>query len=546
MSELKVNTISSYSGSGISVNANNINIIGDITARKAYIGNYSLDASDPNANSLVASKFYVDQQFLLRGIGATGISGLSQLQAGLSAEAQAIRAESDAKYLFDSRHNTHTSAGMTFSGGPYRFGSAGTVLAVDIANSRVGVGLLNPQTALQVSGQFSLGNSTERSTITNNASNNLIINSWNSTIIQNASVEKLAITPTLATLRLPLTCTGAVAITDTTASTSKTTGALTVAGGASISGNLWIGGFMGATTSASTRTNIDGINLRGAIHFTDSGGDSGISGVGMPYGIYQEGGLWGSPYPDYRFDAHTGLKIVAYTTYGGTRFYSDWRSTAPSDILFSVGNGDNNIRVRDNLYISGTTVSTSTGTGALTVAGGVGITGALNVGGSVGVSGGLNVVGSLGIGTQTPAVALDVNGEARSSTSTTSASNANTLTTKDYVDSTVMNNKSIFTSTIVSSSQTIYPNSLQVGESRLYIVNSGTLTIQTGASYPGVWVGRGRIGTSPYYQTDFWSTTDTTGLLNLVPDTGAATQQNTSTARTIASAGNFAYVTRLA
>ena len=47
----------------------------------------------------------------------------------------------------------------------------------------------------------------------------------------------------------------------------------------------------------------------------------------------------------------------------------------------------------------------------------------------------INGDGYLGIGTASPAVALDVNGEARSSTSTTSASNAKTLTTKDYVDS---------------------------------------------------------------------------------------------------------------
>ena len=42
--------------------------------------------------------------------------------------------------------------------------------------------------------------------------------------------------------------------------------------------------------------------------------------------------------------------------------------------------------------------------------------------------------GKVGIGTASPAVALDVSGEARSSTSTTDASNAKTLTTKDYVD----------------------------------------------------------------------------------------------------------------
>ena len=47
----------------------------------------------------------------------------------------------------------------------------------------------------------------------------------------------------------------------------------------------------------------------------------------------------------------------------------------------------------------------------------------------------INPTGSrVGIGTTTPAVALDINGEARSSTSTTNASNAKTLTTKDYVD----------------------------------------------------------------------------------------------------------------
>ena len=51
--------------------------------------------------------------------------------------------------------------------------------------------------------------------------------------------------------------------------------------------------------------------------------------------------------------------------------------------------------------------------------------------------------GDVGIGTTSPAAKLDVNGEVRSSTSTTSASNAKTLTTKDYVDSRVANGASI-------------------------------------------------------------------------------------------------------
>jgi microcystin-dependent protein len=48
----------------------------------------------------------------------------------------------------------------------------------------------------------------------------------------------------------------------------------------------------------------------------------------------------------------------------------------------------------------------------------------------------LTAGGSLGIGTQTPAVALDVVGQARTSVGTTAGSNAKTLTTKDYVENT--------------------------------------------------------------------------------------------------------------
>jgi hypothetical protein len=52
----------------------------------------------------------------------------------------------------------------------------------------------------------------------------------------------------------------------------------------------------------------------------------------------------------------------------------------------------------DSAAITGTTPSTSPGTGALTVAGGVGIAGALNVGGTAGIAGTLGVEGDLMIG----------------------------------------------------------------------------------------------------------------------------------------------------
>ena len=153
--------------------------------------------------------------------------------------------------------------------------------------------------------------------------------------------------------------------------------------GVGIAKNLNVGGFIGLTAGdPSANTNkIRGIRLNGALVFADSGYDSGLSGNLHPYGLYQEGGPWHSTYPDYRLDAHTGLKIVAHTNYGGTRFYSSYLSTDTSDILFSVGQFDNNVRVRDRLLISGTTTSTSTSSGALTVAGGVGVTENLYVGG---------------------------------------------------------------------------------------------------------------------------------------------------------------------
>jgi hypothetical protein len=76
--------------------------------------------------------------------------------------------------------------------------------------------------------------------------------------------------------------------------------------------------------------------------------------------------------------------------------------------------------------------------------------------------------GNVGIGTQTPAVALDVVGQARSSTSTTSASNDKTLTTKDYVDTQVEWYNKAWTSTnppigtiIIASVQYVFNSNVQ-------------------------------------------------------------------------------------
>jgi len=97
----------------------------------------------------------------------------------------------------------------------------------------------------------------------------------------------------------------------------------------------------------------DGQNrVIGVLRFTGEGGDSGNGSLATSYGIYQQGGAWTHPYPDLCIGFHTGIKIGAHYSYQGTRFYnnSDWATE-----IFSVGNGDNHVRVQNNLYVYGNT-----------------------------------------------------------------------------------------------------------------------------------------------------------------------------------------------
>jgi hypothetical protein len=89
----------------------------------------------------------------------------------------------------------------------------------------------------------------------------------------------------------------------------------------------------------------------GVLRFTGEGGDSGNGSLATSYGIYQQGGAWTYPYPDLCIGFHTGIKIGANSGYNGTRFYNDsnWATE-----IFSVGNGDNHVRVLNNLYVTGT------------------------------------------------------------------------------------------------------------------------------------------------------------------------------------------------
>jgi hypothetical protein len=101
------------------------------------------------------------------------------------------------------------------------------------------------------------------------------------------------------------------------------------------------------------------LQMNKAIHFQTSDSNN----AAHSYAIFQEDGAWVSPYPDLRIAYHTGIKIGAHTSFGGTRFYSN------SDMateLFSVGDGDNHVRVANNLYVTSalTAATLNTGQGA--------------------------------------------------------------------------------------------------------------------------------------------------------------------------------------
>ena len=90
------------------------------------------------------------------------------------------------------------------------------------------------------------------------------------------------------------------------------------------------------------------------LRFTGVGTNSNAGNDG--YAFYQEAGAWSNPFPDLLMGYHTGVKFGAHKSYGGIRFYNDHPYTSSATKIFSVGEGDNNVRIQlGNLYFSSTT-----------------------------------------------------------------------------------------------------------------------------------------------------------------------------------------------
>ena len=123
-------------------------------------------------------------------------------------------------------------------------------------------------------------------------------------------------------------------------------GSLGVDGGATIGTSLTVTG----------TASLKGVNFSVLYPTTGTSPNGGYS----HYGIYEEPGVWdgtnirGRPYPDLTIAYHTGISYVAYYGYGGHRFYTGYVADAtPTTLTFSIGEGDGNVRVYTNLYVTG-------------------------------------------------------------------------------------------------------------------------------------------------------------------------------------------------
>ena len=200
--------------------------------------------------------------------------------------------------------------------------------------------------------------------------------SINATPIGNATASTGAFTT--------LSATGIVSFTNATNSSEGggTSGALQIAGGASIAKDLWVGGNLYAANIVGVSANVITVQdpllyLRPQTVYPynyDIGIYSAFTGVGLgTANIYQHTAVFRDPLTNtWTFASNLAEPSASYITLDGNTIYDPIKA--------------------GNLNLVNTTASTNTSTGALIVAGGAGIGGALNAG-SLTATG--NVIGGL-------------------------------------------------------------------------------------------------------------------------------------------------------
>lgn len=206
-----------------------------------------------------------------------------------------------------------------------------------------------------------------------------------------------------------ISASGVVSVTDSTETTSTSTGALKVAGGAAIAGNAYVANnlYIGSTSfnkSLTTPTIIavdNGSNYAQIAMINSSGNGSADFAAYADNGTDSAGwvdvGIAGSTFSDSNYGItkpHDGYLITKplNNSYGGNLVIGTSDLGTHKDIVIGVGGFSassevarfhGNVSTSGKLGILYNTPSTSSTTGALTVAGGVGIGGDVYIGGNI-------------------------------------------------------------------------------------------------------------------------------------------------------------------
>lgn len=217
-----------------------------------------------------------------------------------------------------------------------------------------------------------------------------------------AAIKKNLIVGTTATIWGPLTvkdsstlaglsASGIVTFTNSTNATSTSTGAVQVAGGASIAQDLWVGGIIYGTVvgTITTATNLAG-GTAGQVPYQTAPGVTSFYGPGNAGQLLVSAGASAPVYTNtssiYVQDANVSTNVRGGST--GQLVYQSGANTSgfvgpgsAGQVLVSTGASAP--VYQNTLTLAGTTAATSTSTGALVVAGGVGVGGDLYVAGEI-------------------------------------------------------------------------------------------------------------------------------------------------------------------
>jgi hypothetical protein len=378
-------------GAGVSGNVNvggNLNVTGTLTASIAHSGLTGLLADDHTQYMLLSGR--TGGQILT---GGTGASNILTLRSTTNASKGSV-------LIDETTTSTSTTTGALrvaggagivgnlFTGGTGNFAgivsatsgtaSTSTTTGALVVTGGAGVsGNLNVGGNLNVTGSFS-------ASIAHNILTGLLADDHTQYMLLAGRTGGQILTggtgaSNILTLRSTTNATkGTVLIDETTASTSTTTGALVVSGGVGVSGNLFTGGtgnFAGIVSATSGTASTS--TTTGALVVTGGAGVSGNLNVGGNLNVT------GSFSASIAHNTLTGLLADDHTQYmllaGRTGGQILTGGTGASNILTlrSTTNA-----TKGNVLIDETTTSTSTTTGALRVAGGVGIAGNLFTGGT--------------------------------------------------------------------------------------------------------------------------------------------------------------------